>query len=242
MILKDYKVNFLYKYKNVFKYFLNLLFPPKCIICKNSKSLFNKKELCHICELSLTKQKSFYNNDLPDWIYYRYSYKDQNIKQIEYNIKYFHNKYLAREMGKYVYNFLYVALLEKFEILGEKYFFVPVPISHQRMSERGYNQAFEISLGINKNRTYQILKRITDTQKLFGLSEIERNNVLDQAFEIDKDLLADLLYREKLDIQDLHLIIVDDITTTGSTFYNIRKLLLSYGFKIENIYGFALAH
>lgn len=226
-------------------FIFNFLFPSRCIICDNKKYIFNKKELCYACELGLIKQKDFVKKDLPEWINFKYSYKDKNIKKIEYNIKYFHNTKLANDIGKYCYNFLFSYILEKFDNLDQDYILVPVPISEKRMKERGYNQALEISKGINGKNIFEIIKRNKNTKKLFGLTESERNDILENAFTINEKEIERFFkkYCNKYNsVSEINVIIIDDITTTGSTFYNIKKVLIDYGFEPNKIYAFALAH
>jgi competence protein ComFC len=232
---------FYFIYNNILNFIIHLLFPNKCIICSNKSYFFNQKSICYICERNLKKPKDFIITDLPSWIYYKYSYKDKNVKKIEYSIKYFHNRDLCRVLGKYVYDFVYISILQKFEVLEQDYIIIPVPISKQRYKERGYNQAREIAIGLDKNKIFDLVVRDKNTQKLFGLDQDQRSQILKDVFKVDQNIL-DLLHKKFIDVDKLNVLIIDDITTTGATFYNIRNLLVESGFKQENIFAFALAH
>lgn len=246
--MKIFYIIFVKFYKKI----VQIFFPPKCVICKNENNIFNIKSLCHICEKNLKISKYFIKKDLPEWINYKYQFQDINVKKIEYNMKYFHNRDLCSQMGKYVYNFLYMTLLQRFEILDQFYILLPVPISKNRKKERGYNQAKVIAMGIDKYKVFEIIKRNINTKKLFNLNQEERSAIISEAFTIDEDEILKLKrYLNKIflntnqieyNIFDINIVIIDDITTTGATFYNIKKTLIKYGFHEDKIFAFALAH
>lgn len=92
-------------------------------------------------------------------------------------------------------------------------FLVPVPLHWTRQLKRGYNQALLMAQRLQVRRgdvqIADILKRHTATKYQAGLSKIERVSNLENAFSLKK--INHKLYREK------HIILVDDVFTSGAT-------------------------
>ena len=98
---------------------------------------------------------------------------------------------------------------------------IPVPLHSSRLRSRGYNQAWELARQLSKitgiPSSHKICQRIKKTPLQTGLKASERRRNLKQAFAI------------KQDINGLHLCIVDDVMTTGSTLEAIASVLKSAG-------------
>jgi competence protein ComFC len=108
----------------------------------------------------------------------------------------------------------------------------PVPLSRKRAQQRGYNQssllAWPISLGLKIPYLPKGVERIRDTRSQVGLSKPERiQNVLG-AFQARSSL-----------VKCKSILIVDDVTTTGSTIQSCAQALLDAGAKA--VYGLTLA-
>ena len=73
---------------------------------------------------------------------------------------------------------------------------------------------------------FDLIKRVKDTKPQYKLSRIERLKNLSEAFEVDKSHLT-----------NKHILIMDDICTTGSTFEEMIKALKVAG--ASNITCFA---
>lgn len=101
----------------------------------------------------------------------------------------------------------------------------PVPVSRQRLAERGYNQALEIAKPLAKQLgipLYACLcQRHRHTASQVQLSGSQRQNNLDQAFQVNDQ------YQSV--IQNKHIGIIDDVMTTGETLHEIAMTLKAYG-------------
>jgi ComF family protein len=101
---------------------------------------------------------------------------------------------------------------------------VPVPMYAKKKRRRGYNQAevFARQLGkrmhIPVNR--KLVKRIRNTTPQKELNEAERKSNLKNAFQLMPDI-----------VKYNHILVVDDIYTTGSTIDEVAKVLLDAGAK-----------
>ncbi len=101
---------------------------------------------------------------------------------------------------------------------------VPIPLHWTRYAQRGYNQAKVLATTMAKqyNRPVVcVLKRIKRTKLQARLSKHERQQNLNQAFIIR--------FRHRSLINDKHIVLVDDLYTTGSTVMNAAKILFDAG-------------
>ena len=125
----------------------------------------------------------------------------------------------------------YITELYK-EINWETDFIIPVPLSRERMQQRGFNQAKLIakpfSLIINRPLLSNVLVRISNTKSQVGLSREERKNNVKQAFLVKDDI-----------IMGKRIVLVDDVSTTGATLEACAKALKKAG--ATSIVGLTLA-
>lgn len=90
---------------------------------------------------------------------------------------------------------------------------LPVPLSPQRLRERGYNQAWELARRVARRQGLAahgaMLLRIRDTAHQLGLDEAGRRRNLKGAFMAEPRLAPAL--------QGRPVALVDDVTTSGAT-------------------------
>ena len=100
-------------------------------------------------------------------------------------------------------------------------YIIPVPLHWSRFARRGFNQAEEMARVLARNKGIpmaKIIKRVKKTNFQAGLSATERQSNVQEAFAlVQQDLER---YRHK------HLILVDDLLTTGSTIKSAAQVLL----------------
>jgi ComF family protein len=102
---------------------------------------------------------------------------------------------------------------------------VPVPLSPQRLTQRGYNQAWELARRAARLQgspaRHDILLRPGDTAHQAELSRVERQRNLAAAFMVDPGRRAAL--------QGRRVALVDDVMTTGATAREATRTLLRAG-------------
>lgn len=139
---------------------------------------------------------------------------ERNISLYEYN------DFLKEVISRYKFRGDYV--LSKFlckglkKVIKEYDLFVPVPLSNERLYERGFNQSEALILQAGLIPTF-VLKR-THTEKQSKKSREERIH-LSNIFKI---VSAEEIVGKKV-------LLVDDIYTTGSTLLHAAKLLKRQG-------------
>lgn len=124
-------------------------------------------------------------------------------------------------------------LAENLERLGwEIDIIIPIPLSRQRLQERGYNQVGLIAQPLSKYLRWEYLPgalgRSRHTRSQVGLSAVERRENVQGAFQASSARL-----------QGKTVLLMDDVATTGSTLSAASQALLSSG--AQKIYALTLA-
>ncbi len=100
-----------------------------------------------------------------------------------------------------------------------------VPLSRQRLAERGFNQSLEIARPLSKTTGIvlmpQLLERTRETRMQASLPPPERQRNVRHAFAITADM--------QQIIAGKHLAVLDDVMTTGATLAEIAALLKRHG-------------
>jgi ComF family protein len=99
---------------------------------------------------------------------------------------------------------------------------VPVPLHPTRLRERGFNQADALAETLSKRTRLPVLRciqrrRYTSTQTQFD--RVERMQNLRNAFAL----------RKSNDVRGKHLVLLDDVLTTGSTLHECALVLRAAG-------------
>lgn len=108
---------------------------------------------------------------------------------------------------------------------------VPMPISKQRLAERGYNQSLVLGKILAKQLNLPIWQPVTRLQQHSqkGLTRLERIENIQQQFQINTT--SKLCYRRVL--------ILDDVVTTGSSIFALKQKLEQLG--CQKVYAACIA-
>ena len=102
---------------------------------------------------------------------------------------------------------------------------LPVPLSRERLRERGYNQAWELARRLARrlhvDATHAWLHRGRDTAHQIGMSRREREQNLRDAFWVEP--------RARAALQGRHVALIDDVLTTGATAHAAAQALVRAG-------------
>lgn len=206
---------------------LDLISPRLCVICGHRLSV-SEETICTKCNLHLPRtgfHHHAYENEVAKlfwgqipierataFFYYEAHAEAANIL---YELKYKNHPEIGQVMGR---------MLAK-ELMLSGFFdgidgIVPVPLAKKRQRQRGYNQSQEIAQGVGsitglpviKNAVRRTIYKGSQTNK----GRWERNENVECVFELI-DATA---------IQNCHLLIVDDVVTTGATVMACAKELL----------------
>ena len=210
LILKKYLINL-----------LNLVFPPRCLICRSP----GLELVCNNCH----QQIKFINHkeELKSigTIYSITSYEGP-IKKGIHAFKFKKKKQLAPWLGGIFIQKLPKSYFQDFDFVSY------IPISDKRLKERGFNQAKLLAeiVAIHLNLSCQeSIKRNKETKPQFELKREARIKNMSGAFKISP----------KTELKGKKIIIVDDIYTTGTTLKECGKVLKASG--ASQIIGLTLA-
>ncbi|WP_374666417.1 ComF family protein [Acinetobacter sp.] len=98
---------------------------------------------------------------------------------------------------------------------------VPMPISSEKLTERGYNQSLQLAKGLAAHLQLPIWQPVQRLQQHSqkGLSRLERLQDIEQQF----------VPRDDLKIRYRNVLIVDDVVTTGSSIHALKHSLEQLG-------------
>ncbi len=196
--------------------FLDILFPRLCAGCNNVLTA-GEKFICTDClyNLPYTGYWKEENNPVAKLFWgrvylhnassYMHFHKGGRLQNILHNMKYQNQK----EIG-----FLLGEMLGK-ELLGTTYnsvdAIVPVPLHKSKLKKRGYNQSEYIAKGLsgilNKPVETEAVRRIISGESQTKKSRYERWENVMNIFDVEKPL----------SIEGKHILLVDDVLTTGAT-------------------------
>lgn len=156
------------------------------------------------------------------------SYKNPLVRELIWQIKYKKNKH-AIECAGY-------ALYQTLPKLYSSAILIPIPISNKRRNERGFNQSElivdEIIRLDKDNRyvaNYDLLIRAKNIDKQTFKNRNERIENTKNIFNIVGNI-----------DNNTQIIIIDDVTTTGSTLNEARNKLIEFGF--TDVKALTVAH
>lgn len=214
--------------------FLSFLFPVKCFTCNK-----NENTLCENClkDFSHAVDTPFI------WIQTNYSFQDTRVKKIIHAIKYYHRKDLISPIVSSIVN---KKLKEEIKLLNNP-ILLPIPMSKFRFYTRGYNHAELIAREFSKQLNIPIytnvLVKIESVKQQSKIkSRKDRFKNIKNTFDITNlsTISGDIEQTNEENIFDKHIILIDDVTTTGATFLSAYETLQKYGFK--NISAICIAH
>ncbi len=212
---------------------LDFLFPKFCISCSRPFTY-----LCPKCYeqpdfFTLPIEPQLKDNQL-DLLLSACVYKPP-ISNLVKELKYTGIKNIAKTCAQVLY---YSVNIPNADII------TAVPLHPKRQKQRGYNQAEEIAkhLSILLNIPYlPLLKRTKHTKNQASILDKEKRlSNLKDIFEIDTGIKTRFIASLTTNNQQLTALIIDDITTTGTTLNECAKVLKQHG--VKKAIGLTLAH
>jgi ComF family protein len=233
---------------SIFSPFIDLIYPPRCSICENflwkNRAKRDQQELffcepcfygfseitsplcplCgrpfvsevdedHLCEDCLRK-RPYYNAMRAPYLF------EGGIMEAIHQFKYARKSHLANSLG-----LLLTSFARRWFDRTEGALMMPVPLHPRKLRERGFNQS--LLLGryaaplLGTELDFLALRRIRYTQPQTGLKSDERRKNVRGAFEVVEGRI----------VKGRSVMLVDDVTTTGSTLNECARTLKRAGAK-----------
>lgn len=207
---------------------MHLLFPPRCpfcdrvmfssvflppeLVCDSCRGLpeYVREPVCKKCGKPLEDERQEYCYDCARhqcafiqgkalWVYQGEA--KASIYRFKYHGRQEYAKYYAQELFR-----VYGDWIKRKQIDA----LVPIPLSKRRLRQRGFNQSELIARELSKSSGIPVygkfLARVRDTRAQKELNDEERKINLKKAFKTASNK-----------VQLYHILLIDDIYTTGST-------------------------
>ncbi len=211
---------------------LDFLLPRQCCAC-GERLAITDHAICMKCNLHLPRTNFCANpkdNEMAQlfwhllpienaaalFFYQQHAPASNIILQFKYSGKW----NIAEDMGRLAAKeFMRYGFFDDIDVI------LPIPITPKRKRERGYNQSYHIAIGIRELTGLPIVsnavKRVKFTASQTHKHAAERRENVAEAFELAK----------KKAIEGKHVLVVDDVVTTGSTVLSCCTELVKGGVK-----------
>jgi len=229
----NFKGNYLF-FSKAISDIIHVIFPTHCAACSR---ILLKKELliCVNCRHELpviTNQKNIQltNNHFFKHkkhissinVLFRYE-KNSNVQQLIHNFKYKNPKKLGQTLA-----YWQIDSIKKELFMDEIDLVVPVPMHSKKLKSRGYNQinyyAKIIAHELNAKFLPKVLVKTKETKTQSKQSREERFLNIHESIKLNP----------KINIENLHILLIDDVITTGATIQACAESLNeSSGIKIS---------
>ncbi|MFN7038365.1 MAG: ComF family protein [Alphaproteobacteria bacterium] len=217
----------------IFKKFIDLIFPPKCLNCDCIiesiggfcekcwlKIDFISKPSCYICSYpfeynigehalcaSCIKEKPYYEKAVSIFKY------NDNSKKIIHGLKFLDKTYFAPYLGNLMHKALHPL---------DQDIIAPIPIHKFRLLKRFYNQSLLLAQAVSNisgvTLVPDLLLKVKNTIPQSGLTKKQRQKNIKNAYILNPK------YKDK--IVGKKILLVDDVITTGSTANLCAKILV----------------
>ena len=213
---------------NILNDIADFLFPRYCPICGKRLSE-DEKNICFLClsDLPRINAHSIEGNPIEKlyWTHLPieratsfFFYDSIESREVIYHTKYFKDPKVGEAVA--------MAMAE--ELITTQFFdgmdlIVPIPLHPRRLRKRGYNQCDYIAKGISEVTGLPVekeaVRRIVDNSSQTHLLSTERKENVIGIFQ--------LVHPEK--VRGKHLLLVDDVITTGATSISCGQELVKAG-------------
>lgn len=211
--------------------FISLLFPRLCYACGNNL-MRNETLICTECYILIPRTNYHLKPDNPVsqlfWgrcnieraAAFSFYTRESRIRKLIHQLKYKGIKEIGSELGR-----IYGNTLKSSEFLKEIDLIIPVPLHPSKIRQRGFNQSDLIAGGLSESTGIPVdsdlLERKTVTKTQTRKSRYDRWTNVQDIFKVTGENR----------LKDMHILLVDDVITTGSTIEACANELL----KGENI-------
>ncbi len=222
----------------IFYDIINLIFPIQCEICGNILQS-GEKSLCTLCLSELPRTNFHLDQDnevarifwgrvevhlATAWYYFQ---KGGTVQNILHRFKYDKRKKIGYDLGYLIGTSLQKSRFSEIDVI------IPVPLHKTQFFKRGFNQSEIISLGLSRG-----MGKPVDTKTLYRkiANPTQTNKHRYERWHNVKGIFA---LNNSENIENKHILLVDDVVTTGATLEaGVMALLKANNVKVS---VFALA-
>lgn len=214
--------------------FVSLLFPRICYACGNHL-MRNEKLICTECHVLIPRTNYHLEADNPVarifWgrcriekaAAFSFYNRDSRIRHLIHNLKYKGIKDIGIELGK-----IYGLVLYNSGFTRDIDIIIPVPLHPVRERVRGFNQSYLIAQGISSVTGIPV-----DSVSLIRVSKTSTQTKRSR-YDRWKNVEGTFLLKDTSSVKGKHILLVDDVITTGSTIESCTtELLRTEGMRVS---------
>lgn len=204
----------------------DVFFPRLCVVCGTRLAL-DEQQLCVAClhQLPLVRFSSLTENPMTDRFVGIHSVckaascfhyqKGATVNRILFDLKYRDNPQVGFVLGRFMARMLTGrAFFEDIDVI------LPVPLSHIRRWQRGYNQSEWLARGVATITGLPVcsdaVKRVRNNPTQTRLDRWGRLENVDSIFKLTRNCSV---------LSGKHLLLIDDVFTTGATILSLCDTL-----------------
>lgn len=205
---------------------LDFISPRQCVVC-GGRLAPTERSICSVCLLHLPRTAyQFTPDDNPMvqlfWhltpirhaaalLFYE---PHSETARIVYDLKYHDRPDIGEDMGRLMANEMQTArFFDDIDVL------LPVPLSRKRLRQRGYNQSRQLAIGISD------ITRLPIVTKAIRRKHFHRSQTLLNRQERQENVTDTFELRDGSQLQNKHVLLIDDICTTGATLTACAEVL-----------------
>ena len=205
---------------------LDFISPRLCVVCGHRLAP-TERSLCSVCLFHLPRT-DFHQKPLDNpmaqlfWglapiekaaaLFYYHPHSE--TAQLVYRLKYNNRPDIGEDMGRVMAN-----ELQATDFFSDIDVLLPVPLASKRLRQRGYNQSEQLAIGISDITHLPIvtkaLRRKHFQQSQTTLNRWQRQENVTDTFQLKEEHL----------LQGKHVLLIDDICTTGATLIACANVL-----------------
>ena len=219
---------------SVFPNFLHSIFPEYCCACDHSL-LEGEQLICSECNLNLPLTDHSHNTENDLWVRLitrmpvsnALSYMKYNKMGIAQNIVHRFKYQKKEEIGTFIGKAFGQQLLENYKNRFD--LIIPVPLHPNKLKKRGFNQSEVIAKGLSEVLNVALEKNI--------VFRVHENNTQANMDRLDRIQNSTNIFEAKnLELlENKHVLLVDDIITTGNTIENVFESIKDSNFKYFSV-------
>ncbi|MDR0414059.1 MAG: ComF family protein [Prevotellaceae bacterium] len=207
------------KVASIFQDFLNLIYPSCCEAC-GMLLVVGERVLCTSCRYKLPRTNYWLQkgNPVEQMFWGRvpvvnacslfFMGKGSSYRKLLHKLKYSNKPQIGVALGRLLGN-----ELARAADYADVEFIVPIPLHAKRQRKRGYNQSEKIAIGISQATGKPLLTSVVFRQRY---NETQTKKTREERWSNVSDIFALRPNAETL-LAGKHILLVDDVLTTGST-------------------------
>lgn len=212
---------------NFIKGLVSLFLQSNCPLCQRQTT----EEFCQYCikqlhSCHLPKPNSHWQESIPVFAWGAYS---GSLKRAIAVMKYENQPQVARPLGQWLGEAWLNSQTTDTSVV------VPIPLHPSKLKKRGYNQAALIAESFCQTTGLKLklngLARVRETDAQFGLSALDREKNLTEAFALGQE------FRHRR--PNVPVLLIDDIYTTGATAKSAVSALRQCGIAVDGLVAVA---